>query len=51
LVENSYKYKGHPNPSDVRRFLDLAIKQGETAQDENEWQLKINTCVEQWLTA
>lgn len=51
LVENSYKYKGHPNPSDVRKFLDLAIKQGETAQDENEWQLEINTCVEQWLTA
>ena len=51
LVENSYKYNGHPNPSDVRRFLDLAIKQGETAQDENDWQLKINTCVDQWLTA
>ena len=51
LVENSYKYKGHPNPSDVRKFLDLAIKQGETAQDENEWKIKINTCVEQWLSA
>ena len=51
LVENSYKYNGHPNPSDVRRFLDLVIKQGETAEDENDWRLKINDCVDQWLTA
>ena len=49
LVEHSYKYKKRPNPSDIRNFLDLVIKQGETAQDENEWQLKINTCVNQWL--
>lgn len=50
LVENSYKYNGHPNPSDVRKFLDLVLEQGETSQDENDWQLRINTCVEQWLT-
>ncbi len=51
LVENSYKYKGQPNPSDVRRFLDSAIEQCETAQDETDWQIQINSCVEQWMIA
>lgn len=51
LVENSYKYNGHPNPSDVRKFLDLVLEQGEVSQDENDWQLRINTCVDQWLMA
>lgn len=51
LVKNSYKHNGHPNPSDVRKFLDLVLEQGEVSQDENDWQLRINTCVDQWLMA
>ena len=50
LVENSYKYKGQPDSADVRLFLDSVIKQGETVKDEIEWKIKINNCVEQWLT-
>lgn len=51
LVESSYNYKSQPAPTDVRRFLDLAIKQGELASDENDWRERIQNCVDTWLVA
>ena len=51
LVENSYNYKTQPAPADVRRFLDLAIEQGEIATDENDWRDRIQTCIDEWLAA
>lgn len=51
LVENSYNYKTQPAPADVRRFLDLAIEQGELASDENDWRERIQNCVDTWLVA
>ncbi len=51
LVENSYNYRTQPEPADVRRFLDLAIEQGEKATDENDWRDKIQICVDTWLVA
>lgn len=51
LVENSYNYKTQPAPADVRRFLDLAIEQGEIANDENDWRERIQTCIDEWLVA
>jgi len=51
LVENSYSYKSQPDPNDVRRFLDHAIKLCETAADENHWRCGIQACVDLWLTS
>lgn len=51
LVESSYNYKTQPAPADVRRFLDLAIEQGELALDENDWRERIQNCVDTWLVA
>lgn len=51
LVENSYSHKTQPTPADVRRFLDLAIEEGELAVDENDWRERIQNCVDTWLVA
>jgi hypothetical protein len=49
LVENSYTSQGHPNPNDVRRFLDDALEKASTAIDENDWKDKIQQSVTNWL--
>ena len=50
LVENSYNYPSHPTPSDIRQFLDDVIHQEELSTDENDWNNKIHSCVQKWLT-
>lgn len=49
LIENSYNYKTHPNPTDIRHFLDHAITLCEKATDENSWRTEIQNCVNTWL--
>lgn len=49
LVENSYNYPSHPNPQHIRDFLDDVIYQENMAVDENDWQEKIQICVDNWL--
>ena len=49
LIENSYNYKTQPEPADIRRFLDYAIKLCENSNDENHWRCGIETCVDMWL--
>lgn len=49
LIENSYNYETQPIPSDIRRFLDYAIKLCEKATDENHWRYGIQACVDMWL--
>lgn len=49
LVENSYNYHEQPAPADVRGFLDLVLQQGEQAADENDWRIRIQSCVDGWL--
>lgn len=51
LVENSYNYHEQPVPADVRGFLDLVLQQGEQAADENDWRIRIQSCVDNWLAA
>lgn len=51
LIENSYSYNGQPSSADVRRFLDQAIEQCDQAVDERDWQNRIQSCVNAWLTA
>lgn len=51
LIENSYNYKTQPVPSDIRRFLDYAIKLCEKATDENHWRCGIQACVDMWLAS
>ena len=51
LVENSYNYKTQPVPTDIRRFLDYAIKLCENSRDENHWRCGIQACVDMWLTS
>ena len=51
LVENSYNYRTQPAPTDVRGFLDLVLQQGDLAADENDWRLRIQACVDNWLVA
>lgn len=51
LVENSYNYRAQPAPVDVRSFLDLVLQQGDLAVDENDWRLRIQSCVDNWLVA
>ena len=51
LVENSYNYRTQPVPTDVRGFLDLVLQQGDLAADENDWRLRIQACVDNWLVA
>ena len=50
LVENSYNYETQPVPSDIRRFLDYAIKLCDSATDENQWKCGIQACVDLWLS-
>lgn len=49
LIENSYNFKTKPNPTDIRRFLDLVIEEGKKAIDENDWKDRIQNCVDTWL--
>lgn len=51
LVENSYNYRAQPAPADVRSFLDLVLQQGDLAIDENDWRMRIQSCVDNWLVA
>lgn len=51
LVENSYNYHEQPASTDVRGFLDLVLQQGEQAIDENDWRMRIQSCVDSWLVA
>ncbi|MGR5607480.1 AlwI family type II restriction endonuclease [Enterocloster clostridioformis] len=51
LIENSYNYETQPVPSDIRRFLDYAIKFCEDATDENHWCFGIQACVDTWLAS
>lgn len=51
LVENSYNYKAQPVSTDIRRFLDYAIKMCETSSDENQWRYGIQSCVDMWLAS
>lgn len=51
LIENSYNYETQPIPSDIRRFLDCAIKLCEKATDENHWRYGIQACVDMWLAS
>lgn len=49
LVDNSYNYKTHPVPTDIRRFLDEAIALCDSATDENQWYSGIQECVDKWM--
>ena len=51
LVENSYSFHSQPGAVDVRNFLDLVLQQGEQATDENDWRMRIQDCVDNWLVA
>lgn len=51
LVENSYSYKTQPTPTDIRHFLDCALKLCEKAVDENNWRCGIQECVDMWLAS
>lgn len=51
LVENSYNYKTHAKPSDVRAFLDKAINEILNSSNEKEWKSKLDDCVNNWLVA
>ena len=51
LVENSYTYAEAPKPSDIRSFLQDVIKAIGQSEDENDWQKKIQDCVDCWLIA
>ena len=51
LIENLYNYETQPIPSDIRRFLDCAIKLCEKATDENHWRYGIQACVDMWLAS
>lgn len=51
LVENSYSYKTQPTPTDIRHFLDCALKLCEKAVDENNWRCGIQACVDMWLAS
>lgn len=51
LVENSYSYKTQPTPTDIRHFLDCALKLCEKAADENNWRCGIQACVDMWLAS
>lgn len=49
LIDNSYNYPSHPTPSDVRSFLDAVIEECACAADENDWQRRIQSCVNSWM--
>lgn len=51
LIENSYNYETQPVPSDIRRFLDYAIRLCEQSTDENHWRCGIQACVDMWLAS
>ncbi len=49
LVDNSYNYKTHPVPTDIRGFLDEIITLCDKVTDENDWYSEIQECVSKWL--
>ena len=51
LVDNSYNYRTRPTPLNIRQFLDEVMLQEELAADENDWNDKIQICVDRWLAA
>lgn len=51
LIENSYNYETQPVSSDIRRFLDYAIRLCEQSTDENHWRCGIQSCVDMWLAS
>lgn len=51
LVENSYNYHSQPTPQNIRQFLDEVMRQEENAVDEDDWNDKIQLCVNHWLAA
>lgn len=51
LVDNSYNYHTQPTPVHIRQFLDSVILQEELASDENDWNDRIQKCVQEWLVA
>lgn len=51
MVENSYNYKAHPKPSDVRRLLDMIINKVDSSENETVWYEYIQTCTGNWLVS
>lgn len=49
LIEQSYVKTDHPNSKDIKGFLDSVIEKGELSVDENDWNDKIQECVNDWL--
>lgn len=49
LVDNSYNYKKRPTAQELRIFLDEVILQEEYSKNEEEWAMKIQDCVNNWL--
>jgi len=49
LLISSYNYKGHPQPKDVKTFLDSIIDNISESKNENDWRDKIQECVDSWL--
>ena len=51
LLMKSYNYKNHPEPKDVKSFLDSVINEISESKDENDWWMKIQECIDSWLAA
>ncbi len=54
LIEHSYQcstQSKQPCPADVKQFLDNALDQGDYAADENDWESRIQECVDKWLVS
>lgn len=51
LIDNSYNYRLSPNPKNVYAFLESVMEQVDIAVDENDWKVRIQSCVESWLVA
>ena len=51
MIENSYNYTTHPTPKDIRRFLDKVIDQINLSENEDDWNIQIQNCVNNWLVA
>ena len=51
LLISSYNYSGHPQPKDVKSFLDSVIDKINESKNENDWRDKIQECVDLWLVS
>jgi len=51
LVENSYNFKTHPTPKNIREFLDITLELCDKATDENHWRNQIQNSVDTWLVS